>query len=292
MSTKIVDLEVGADELAPPHHRSGTWATTIVLVLLCAVCFVILLPFTWMIGAAFRTQGDIIAHPMSLVPREVTFDNLRDIWFRLPFARQLLNTLVFAGGVTLISLVFNSMAAYALARIRFPGRTVVFVAILITMMLPFQVMMIPLYQLLADLGWINTYQGLIVPRAADAFGIFFLRQFLLTIPTEIEEAARLDNTSEFKIWWRVVMPLAMPAILTIGLFHLLGNWNDLLWPLILTTDTSMQTVSAGLAMFKGQHVTEYGLLMAGSLFALLPMVVAFVLVQRRFVESIATTGLK
>jgi multiple sugar transport system permease protein len=273
-----------------PRFR-GTWTVASVAIL-TVLAFFVLLPFLWMISASFRPEGDIIANPTSLIPTAVTFEHFIDIWTRIPFGDQLINTVIFAGTVTLVSLLFDSMAAYALARFEFPGRTIIFIAIIATMMLPFQVTLIPVFKLLAGLDWINTYQGLIVPRTTSAFGIFFLRQYLLSIPKELEDAARIDGASEFRIWWQVIMPLAMPALLTIGLFHLLANWNDLLWPLIFATDASMQTVSAGLALFKGQHVTEYGLLMAGSLIALTPMVIAFIAIQRRFVESIATTGLK
>ena len=188
--------------------------------------------------------------------------------------------------------VLSTLAGYALARLEFPGRDVLFIAILATMMLPFQVTLIPVFELLTRLDWINTYQGLITPRATNAFGIFFLRQFFLSIPKDLEDAARVDGTSEFKIYWKIILPLSVPALLTLGLFHFMYNWNDLLWPLIITTEGSMQTLPAGLALFMGQHVTEYGLLMAGSVLALLPMVIAFLAIQRKFVEGIATTGLK
>ncbi|MFD0660860.1 carbohydrate ABC transporter permease [Thermocatellispora tengchongensis] len=159
-------------------------------------------------------------------------------------------------------------------------------------MVPFQVTLIPLYDLLAGLGWINTFQGLIVPRLTNAFGIFFLRQFLLSIPRDLEDAARVDGASEWRIYWRIVMPLAVPALLTLGLFHFMYNWNDLLWPLIISQDTSRQTLPAGLALFMGQHVVEYGPLMAASVLTLLPVVVFFIIIQRRFVAGVATTGIR
>jgi multiple sugar transport system permease protein len=194
--------------------------------------------------------------------------------------------------VTLISLLLDSMTAYALARLRFRGRNVVFVAILVMLMLPFQVTLIPLYDLLVGLGWTNTMQGLIVPRATNAFGIFFLRQFLLSLPRDLEEATRIDGASEFRIYRRVIMPLAAPALLTLGLFHFMYNWNDLLWPLIINQDQSHQTLPAGLALFMGEHVVEYGILMAASVLALIPVVLFFLVIQRRFVEGIATTGIR
>lgn len=259
---------------------------------LVAVALVVLLPFIWMLLTSFKPDADVVQFPPQLWPRSFTIQHYIDIWHRIPYARLFLNTVIFAGGVTLISLSFDSLTAYALARIEFPGRNVLFVAVLVTMMVPFQVTLIPLFSLLTNLHWINTYQGLIVPRATNAFGIFFLRQFFLAIPRELEDAARTDGASELRIYWQVILPLSVPALLTLGLFHFMYNWNDLLWPLIVTTDTSMQTLPAGLALFMGQHVVEYGLLMAGSVLALLPLVGMFLMIQRKFVEGIATTGLK
>lgn len=252
----------------------------------------VLLPLVWMVMASITPEAAIVRYPPSLLPGGLTTDHYTEIWGRIPFGRQFLNTVIFAGGVTAISLVLDSLAAYALARLEFPGRNAVFVLILLLLMIPPQVTLVPLFQLLSDLGWINTYQGLIVPRATNAFGIFFLRQYFMTIPRELDEAARIDGYSDLGIYRRVILPLSGPALLTLGLFHFMYNWNDLLWPLVFTTDTDMQTLPAGLALFMGEHVIEYGLLMAGAVLTLLPMVAAFLLVQRRFIEGIATTGMK
>ncbi len=284
-----------AAERAPLVTQSRTTRRVIVVVslaLLVAALFVMLLPFVWMVATSFKPEAEVVRFPPELLPGTVTFEHYVDIWQRIAFGRMFLNTLIFAGGVTIVSLLFDSLTAYALARMEFPGRNVLFILILATMMLPFQVTLIPIFELLTKADWINTYQGLIVPRATNAFGIFFLRQFFLSIPKDLEDAARVDGTSEFKIYWRIILPLSVPALLTLGLFHFMYNWNDLLWPLIITTEGSMQTLPAGLALFMGQHVTEYGLLMAGSVLALLPMVIAFLAIQRRFVEGIATTGMK
>ena len=279
---------------ALPERRAWLDRTYLVvgLAALAGIAFVMLLPFLWMLATSFKPENEIVRFPPELLPGSVTFEHYVDIWQRINFDRLFLNTLIFAGGVTIISLLFDSLTAYALARLEFPGRDVLFIAILATMMLPFQVTLIPVFELLTRLEWINTYQGLIAPRATNAFGIFFLRQFFLSIPKDLEDAARVDGTSEFKIYWKIILPLSVPALLTLGLFHFMYNWNDLLWPLIITTEGSMQTLPAGLALFMGQHVTEYGLLMAGSVLALLPMVIAFLAIQRKFVEGIATTGLK
>jgi multiple sugar transport system permease protein len=292
MTTTLTRPKVTAEPAAGRGHRPGAAWTVVLVVVLCLATAVALLPFVWMLSASVRPRGDLIANPTTLWPGTWTWQNYINIWHQIPFGRQLLNTVIFAGTVAVVSVVFDSMAGYALARFRFPGQTVVLVAIIATLMLPPQVTLVPIYNFLVHLGWVNTFQGLIVPRAADAFGIFFMRQFFLALPRDLEDAGRIDGASELRIFARIMVPLAWPAALTIGLFNLLNNWNDLLWPLVVTTQTEMRTLPAGLALFKGEHVTDYGLLMAGSVLALLPMLVAFFFVQRRFIEGIATTGIK
>jgi len=284
------------DEHRTQHPAKKRWvpklSTTILFVVLLAIAFVMLLPFLWMLSTSLRTNGDFAANPTSLIPGDFTFRNYLDIWTAIPLGRQLLNTLIFAVTVTVGSVVIDSMAGYALARFDFPGKTVVFIVVVSTLMLPFQATLIPIFKLLTDIDWVNTYQGLIVPRLADAFGIFFMRQFFISLPKDLEDAARIDGAGELRIFARIMAPLAVPAILTVTLFNLLANWNDLLWPLVLTNSADMQTLTVGLSMFKGQNSTDYGLLTTGSILALLPMIIAFLLVQRRFVEGIATTGVK
>ncbi|MBN9606836.1 MAG: carbohydrate ABC transporter permease [Actinomycetales bacterium] len=266
--------------------------TVLIVLALAAVSFFVLLPVLWMISASFRTNGDLASHPGTLWSTSFTLDNYLNVWSRIPLAKQFLNTIVFAGSVTVLSVLIDGMAGYALARFRFRGQTVLFVAIIATLIIPIQATFIPVYNLLVDLHWLNTFHGLVLPRIADAFGIFFFRQFFLALPKDLEDAARIDGASEFRIFARIMFPLASPAVLTIGMFNLLANWNDLLWPLLVTTNDDMRTLPAGLALFKGQHSTDYGMLMAGGILALLPMVIAFVIVQRRFIAGIATTGMK
>ncbi len=252
----------------------------------------ILLPIIWMVFTAFKPEVDIVAFPPSLFPRALTLEHFVDIWDSIPFARLYLNTIIFAGGVTVFSLLFDSMTGYALARLEFRGKNVVFVIVMILLMVPFQVTLIPLYDLLDSVGLAGTMPGMIVPRMTNAFGIFFMRQFYLSLPKDLEEAARVDGASEWRIFSRIITPLAKPAMLTLGLFHFQYNWNDLLWPLIMSKDIESATLPAGLSMFVGQHVVEYGLLMAGSVLALLPVVVFFLVIQKSFVAGIATTGMK
>jgi multiple sugar transport system permease protein len=260
----------------------------VVLVIAAAM----LLPLVWMLLTSFKPEPEIVQFPPRLWPDSFTVQHYVDVWERIPFARLYLNTIIFAGGVTVISLTLDAMTAYALARLDFPGRDVVFVFILVMLTLPFQVTLVPLYDMLASIGWTDSMHGLIIPRATNAFGIFFLRQFFLSLPRDLEEAARVDGAGEFRTFWRIILPLSTPALLTLGLFHFMYNWNDLLWPLLINQGAAYQTLPSGLAQFMGQHVVEYGLLMAASTLALLPVIVFFLLIQRRFVEGVATTGIK
>ena len=252
---------------------------------------VILLPVVWMVFASVKPEADITGDPAQLLPTHLTTHNYREVTRQIPFARQFVNSVIFAGGVTVFSLVFNSMTAFALARLDFPGRRVLFVAVILFLMIPYQVTLIPIYQLVAKLGLMNTFPGMIIPRATNAFGIFFLRQFFLSIPRSLDEAARIDGAGDWRIYARIVLPLSKPALLTIALFDFMFNWNDLLWPLIFTTSTKMETLPAGLALFMGQHVSQYGVVMAGATLTTLPIVIAFLFVQRKFIQGIATTGL-
>jgi multiple sugar transport system permease protein len=254
--------------------------------------FLTILPFLWMLGTSFKPESDVFGYPMRLQPTHPTLSNYTAIWSQLPFLRLVVNSVVFAGGVTVVSVFFDSLAAYALARLRFPGRNLAFYLVLATLMVPFQVTLIPLFQLVFQFHWLNSYQGLIVPRATSAFGIFLLRQFFITVPRELDEAARVDGASEWFIYSRIVMPLAKPALATLSVFYFMTNWNDFLWPLVITSTTNMRTLPAGLTLFAGEYVVEHGVLMAGAVISLLPLAIAFVLAQKYFVRGIATTGLK
>jgi len=256
------------------------------------VALAVLLPVVWMALTAFKPETDIVTFPPRLWPGAFTWEHFTDIWSRIPFAHVYANTIVFAGCVTVFSLLFDSMMGYALARFDFPGRNAMFIIVLLLLMVPFQVTLIPLYDELAKMGLANSLPGMIVPRMTNAFGIFFMRQFYLSLPKDLEEAARVDGAGEWRIFTRIITPLAKPAMLTLGLFHFQYNWNDLIWPLIMSRDINSSTLPSALALFAGQHVVEYGLLMAGSLLALAPVIVFFLIIQRSFVTGIATTGMK
>lgn len=276
----------------PARARIRPASIATFLVMLVVTAFV-LLPVLIIVFTAFKPTAEVNAYPPTLVPTEWTLDNLLRIFTELPLARLLLNSVVFAGGVTLCALVFDSLAAYALARIDFRGRKVLLVAIIASLMIPFQATLIPVYQLVAELGWINTYQGLIAPRAADAFGIFLLRQFFLALPRDLDNAARIDGAGEFRIFRSIVLPNVVPALMTLGVFTFVNNWNDLLWPLVFTNQAEMGTITSGLTLLTGPGgIIPYGVMMAGSLIAVVPLAIGFLMVQRRFIDNIATTGLK
>lgn len=267
----------------------GKIVTNMILIL---VAFLIVFPFVWMVVTAFKTEADIRSFPPVLFSGNYIIDNFTNIWSRIPFLAYYKNTLIFAGGVTAVSLLFDSMAGYAFARLRFRGRNALFTLVLITMMIPFQVIMVPLYSQLFHMKLLNSYMGLILPRATNAFGIFMMRQFFVSLPGGLEEAARIDGANAFQIYVKIMLPLCKPAMITLTIFHFMYNWNDLLYPLILATKPEMKTLAAGLASFMGTHVVEYGIIMAGAVLSLLPIFIAYCFAQKAFVQGIAMTGMK
>lgn len=275
------------------RRLSGYLSRWLFFAAMLAVAAFILLPIIIITLTAFKPVSEVNAFPPTLVPNAWTLDNFTRIFTDLPFARLILNSFVFAGGVTVFALAFDSLAAYVLARLDFRGSRMLLIAIVASLMVPFQATLIPVYQLVADLGWINSYTGLIAPRAADAFGIFFLRQFFLSLPRDLDNAARIDGASESRIFRSVVLPNAVPALVTLGIYTFVNNWNDLLWPLVLTTDQQMGTITSGLTILTGPDgIIPYGVMMAGSLIGLAPLAILFLALQRRFIQSVASTGLK
>ena len=263
-----------------------SWA----VVLIGAVA--VLIPILWMVGTSLRTEADLFADPAQLWPSRPTFGGYQRVWSELPFVRLAVNSVVFALGTTLLLILFDSMAAYGLARLQFPGRRIVFWLVIATLMIPFQVTLLPAFELVHRLGWLNTYHGLIVPRMASAFGIFLLRQFFITLPRELDEAALIDGASRWQIYSRIAMPLAGPALAALFVIHFMNLWNDFLWPLVMTNDPEMRTLPAGLTLFTGQHVDDHAVVMAGAVISLSPLALAFLVAQKYFVRGIATTGLK
>jgi multiple sugar transport system permease protein len=258
---------------------------------LIAGAFVILAPFTWMITTALKTPNQVHLAPY-LYPVHFEWRNFVDAWRADNFARYYLNTAVMAIAITLGQLTFASMAGYAFARLRFPGRTLCFWLVLATMMVPVYVTLIPSYLIVKSFGWLDSYPALIVPRLVSAFGIFLMRQHYLTIPRDLEESALLDGASRLRIWAGIFVPLSGPAMATLSIFSFLFAWNDFLWPLIVTTSPKMRTIQIGLAMFTGKYGTQWTLLMAGAVTATVPALLVYVIGQRWFVRGIVTTGIK
>lgn len=274
------------------HRRSGgRWVATLLGVVAAVVAA---FPLVVVVVTAFTPKDETLSWPPGLIPESWTFGNFPEVFERIPVWDQLVNTVAMSVGVTVLSLFFDSLAAYALACISFRGRGILLAVLIATMMIPFQSLLIPLYRMLSELGWIGTLVGLIVPRAADVAGIFLLRQFFITIPRDLDSAARIDGASEFRIYWSIVLPNATAGLLTLGLFNFIGNWNDMLWPMVMTNSAEDRTLTAGLALLNGsaQGVVPYGVTMAGSLISVLPLIIVFAILQRRFIEGVATTGIK
>ncbi len=258
----------------------------------------LLFPFVWLVVSSVETPAEALHFPPILIPRELHLANYPNALAVAPFGRFFLNSTVVAVATVLCNLVFCSLAGYAFARLRFLGRGALFAVIMATLMVPFQVTMIPQFiitkwlgvHVLAQVG-INHLGALILPNAATAFGIFFLRQFFKTLPIEYEESARVDGASRLKVLWRIVLPLSVPALATLAALTFLDSWNNFLWPLIAVTSTNQMTVPLGLATFQGAHATEWPLLMAGNVMSLAPMLVIFFAAQRYFIRSVAATGL-
>jgi ABC-type sugar transport system, permease component len=264
----------------------------VAVVLMLAVLVIVFYPFLWLVISSFKVDEDIVKYPPTFFATHFTVLSYVQVWQSIPLLSFLKNTVIFAGSVTVISVIFDSMAGYAFARMSFKGKNLLFTLVLITMMIPFQVLMIPLFLEVYKFNLLNTYAGLILPRMADAFGIFLMRSFFVSLPKDLEEAGRVDGFNEFQIFFKIMFPLCKPAIITLAVFNLMANWNDLLYPLMLTSKAEMRTLSAGLAMFVGQRTLEYGPTLAASVIAMLPLIVVYLFGQKYFVQGAATTGLK
>jgi multiple sugar transport system permease protein len=270
------------------RRRLGSWLLALFLV---PTALLMLMPFIWMLSTSLKSAGAVFEYPPTFIPDSIRWDNYRRIFEVLPFARFFLNSLLVASAVTVIHLSSSAMAAYAFARLRFPGRDALFLGYLATLMIPAQVVIIPNFILLRYLGWIDTYQALILPAAFNAFGTFLLRQYFLTIPGELEDAAVVDGASHIQIFTRVILPLSGPALSALAIFTFLFNWNSFLYPLVVTNSVHMSTLTVGLNTLQGQYNTAWTLLMAGSVIALLPVLLVFIFAQRYFIKGITLTGI-
>jgi multiple sugar transport system permease protein len=250
---------------------------------------VTLFPVIWLILSAFRPAGETFAAGW---PTSFTLDNITYVLTQVPFPRYLLNSAIVSIGVTVAALLFHSMAAYALARLRFRGRDLVFTLMLSTMLVSMPVILVPLFLIIKTLGLADTFGGLIIPAIFNAFGIFLLRQYYLNIPKELEEAAELDGCGYWRIYWNVILPLSKPILASLAVLFFLANWNSFLWPLTITSSPSMDVIQLGISALQGQYSSSWNYILAGSLLAAIPTVVAFVVGQRWLVDSFKTSGIK
>jgi multiple sugar transport system permease protein len=250
-----------------------------------------LVPFIWAVSSSFKTLEEIVSGTINFIPKNFTFDNYKQIFLEQElFPRWLLNSLIIGVAGTSLNLLFNSMAGYALARLSFPGRKTLFIIILAVLMIPAQVTMIPNYLILRELGWLNSYQGMIVPAMINATFIFMMRQFFINFPKELEEAAEMDGLSRFGTFFKIVLPLAKPALAAQAIFVFMGFWNDFMRPLIILSDPSMFTLPLGLNTFKGQYISYWNYIMAASMVFTLPVLLIYGFFNRYFIKGISFTG--
>ncbi len=258
-----------------------------------SAAIVIIMPFVWMVSTSLKSTREIFTYPPTWIPREWRFLNYVDAWRAAPFGRYFFNSLFVAVVVTLGQLVTCSLAAYAFARMEFKGKNIAFALFLSTTMISEQVTLIPSYLLLKELGWLDTYLALTVPFLSNAFGIFMLRQAFMTIPKELEDAAKMDGCGRLRFLVQIILPLTRPVLASQALFAFMSNWNSYLWPLIVTTSENLRTLQIGLRYFVGQEGgTQWGLYMAATVFVSLPVVLFYFLVQKSFIEGIALTGVR
>jgi multiple sugar transport system permease protein len=253
---------------------------------------VTLVPFIWMLAASFMVDGNASVFPPTFIPDPFTFIQFQILFERLNVARNFLNSLFLSTTVTLISLLFNSMAGYAFAKYRFKGKNQLFNLLLSSMIIPSQVTMLPLFLMLKSMGLINTYMAIIIPGLANIFGIFLIRQYVISIPDSLLEAARIDGATDFEIYRRVIIPLATPILVTLAIFTFLGTWNDFLWPLIALTDNSMYTLPVALANLMGEHTKDPELMMAGSVLTIIPVIIVFLVLQKYYIRGIMMGSVK
>ena len=264
-----------------------------VLILVTATMVV---PFIWMVTTSLKPPNAVFTYPPQLLPTEIHFDNYTMLFTLVPFGRYFLNTLFITVMTVVGQIAITSLAAYGFARLRFIGRDFLFIVCLATMMVPYQVTLIPLFLIVFGLGWVNTWQGLIIPGVSSVFAIFLLRQAFLGVPKDYQEAARIDGASEFRIYWQIFMPLNGPALATLAVFAFMGTWTDLLWPLLIARTPDMRTLELGLAYFNSStsafRQTNWPLMMAASVVVMLPVLIIYIFAQRYFIKGISLSGVK
>ncbi|MGI9862860.1 carbohydrate ABC transporter permease [Moorella naiadis] len=270
----------------------GKVRTLMIWIIIFAGALITVIPFIWMLSTSFKSEGEVFSAALRLIPQQWLWRNYVETWNSAPFGRYFFNSFLVAGVGTLGVLITSVLGGYALGRLDFPGRNGIFLAILGTMMIPTQVTMIPSFMLMRWLGWVNTFRALIVPFLVSPFGLFLMRQFFLTIPRDLEDAARIDGCSRLQTLIRIILPNAGPALASLTIFSFTALWNEFFWPLVMTTTTQMRTIQLGLAAMKSEYTIQWPLLMAATVLSTLPIFILYLTFQRFFVKGIVTTGLK
>jgi multiple sugar transport system permease protein len=279
-------VEKGGCALKPKYGPS-VWMNYLVLAL---GSIIMILPFLWMVSTSLKANSEVFVFPPEWIPQPVMWSNYVNVWNAAPFDLFFLNTIKITVILCAGRLLISSMAAFAFSRLRFPGRNALFLVYLATMMVPYQVTLIPTFIIMRELNWMDTHLALIVPGLFSAFGVFLLRQFFQGIPKELEEAARIDGASYIGIYWRLILPLAVPAMTALAIFTFLGSWNDFMAPLVYLNTLDKFTLALGLASLQGMHETDWPLLMTGAVLSLLPILIVFFFAQKRFIEGITLQG--
>lgn len=272
--------------------KNTKWGYVTVFVILVICLFITLLPFIWMILTSLKTQSESVCIPLQLFPSVPQFENYASVFKKVPFAKMYLNTIVSAGTIVAVQLVLCSMAAYAFGRIEFPGRDLIFGVLLAVLMVPNSFFILPQYLTIQKMGLLNTIPALFIPGLFSAFGTFLMRQFFMSLPKDLEDAARIDGCGHFRIYWTIMLPLVKSGLIALGIITLRAAWNDLMWPMIVNTSPEKMTLSAGLSYLQGQYATDYPTMMAGAVMAILPLLIVFAIFQKQFIEGIAMQGIK
>ncbi|KJL41964.1 carbohydrate ABC transporter permease [Microbacterium trichothecenolyticum] len=296
--TTTLERPAATDTVSTPTRaprKPIRWGNLAVPAVLSVGLAATVLPFVWMVLGAFKTKAEIMARPVTWWPQHPTLDNFRAWLFEFDILRPFFNSVFLAVVTVATTLLFSSMVGWALAKMNFRGKNVIIVVVLATLFVPGIVTLIPQFVLVANLGMVNTYWGLILPGMVGAFGVFLMRQFMLEIPDSLLDAARIDGAGEFRTFFQIVLPLCKAPLATLAIFTFMGSWNSFLWPLIISQDDSMYTLPVSLALFSaeaGGHGSDYGLQMAGSFLIIIPVLILFIAMQRHFIQGIALTGIK
>ncbi|MBY3237518.1 carbohydrate ABC transporter permease [Rhizobium laguerreae] len=278
--------------MASVANQRSVGTSLITYLVLAFFVILALFPFFYMVSLSLQSDADLFSGVPVIIPSELQFSNYITIWDKAPFARFIVNSFVIAGGITILHLLFDPLIGYVFAKLEFPGRRFLFAALLSTLMLPFFIRMIPLYILTAELGWLNTYQGLIMPFAMSAYGIFMMRQFIRPVPSELLDAAKLDGASEWRIYRAIVLPQLGPPMATLGLLTFVFQFNEFLWPLVVVSSVEMRPITTGLTLFNSEFFTQWNLTATGGVILFVPSLLLFVFMQRYFVQSVMMSGMK